>query len=69
MELAEFPTPALAEDDRIDLGVMLTGLSGVAGIDFYDHVLRVEFDPKFTDEEVIKAAIVGSGYPVPGSAH
>ena len=62
MELAEFSIPALEEGDHSDLGVTLTGVSGVAGIDFYDHVLRVEYDPAFTDKAAIAAVIRGSGY-------
>ncbi|MGH2448935.1 MAG: hypothetical protein ACRDFS_10095 [Chloroflexota bacterium] len=67
-ETAEFSV-ALSGGEGVDLGNMLTTLSGVIGVRLgtSGQSVQVNYDPAFTDRDVLAAAIVGSGYPIAGS--
>ncbi|MDQ2743010.1 MAG: hypothetical protein M3Z66_12045 [Chloroflexota bacterium] len=67
MRSVSFSIPSIQGADRfVDLGSILTSLSGVASltVDQEAHVVSVEYDPAFTGREVIAHAITGAGYPI-----
>lgn len=67
MATIRFTVPSLDTDNEtVDLGSSLLGLSGVEHVDMDDgaHTVTVLYDPDFADRETLSQIITHSGYPL-----
>lgn len=58
--------PGIRDDaSAADLGNVLMGISGVAGIDLNAdaHTVTVDYDPSYVDPIMLRNSVRGSGYP------
>ena len=66
METMQVVVPDLDPAGAVDLSNALTALNGVGhvGIDAPSHTLTVEYDPAYSNAEIIQGNITGAGYRI-----
>lgn len=70
MERLEFKLADVTHAGYADLAAALTGVSGVAAVDYdvESASVRVEYDSAFVGEAMLRSSMKGAGYPTEGDA-
>lgn len=68
MQSTVFVIPHLDAAGIVDLSAALTGLNGVGHVDVdpSSGTVTVEYDPQYSNPEIIAGNVKGAGYPIEG---